>query len=170
MQNTTKIAGLVMGLSLTNPLDLLRGEASSASGTDNKKSDKPALIFPVISDVHISRSVNTGVDKFSEALDQLNELVPMQDAFVIVGDLTDNGFADEYDVFMSTYNARKQSQAVSMLAIGNHDYWNELTVAGSQQRFIEKTGMESIYYHKIVKGYHFIVLGSYRRELLRQTN
>ncbi|MFH4094642.1 hypothetical protein WAI78_20540, partial [Acinetobacter baumannii] len=40
----------------------------------------------------------------------------------------------------------------------NHDYWNGLSVEGAQKRFLEKTGMESIYYHKVVKGYHFLVM------------
>ena len=30
----------------------------------------------------------------------------------------------------------------------------------SQSRFISKTKMESLYYHKVIKGYHFIVLGA----------
>ena len=37
--------------------------------------------------------------------------------------------------FMSAYNARKQSKAVSMMAMGNHDYWNGLSVADAQSFF-----------------------------------
>jgi hypothetical protein len=47
-----------------------------------------------------------------------------------------------------------------MFVIGNHDYWNGLSVANAQKLFLEKTGMESIYYHKVINGYHFIVLGT----------
>ena len=47
-----------------------------------------------------------------------------------------------------------------MMAIGNHDYWNGLSIADAQKRFLEKTKMESIYFYKVIKGYHFIVLGT----------
>lgn len=156
LEGTTKIAGLTIGLSLVNSLNLESAEASAKFGL-HKKSD---LVFPVISDVHILKSGTTDLQKWGSALHQLNELVPKQDALVVVGDLTEYGYVEEYDRFMSIYNIKKQQKAVSMIAIGNHDYWNGLSVIDSQKRFIEKTGMESIYYHKVVKGYHFIVLGT----------
>lgn len=156
LEGTTKIAGLTIGLSLVNSLNLESAEASAKLGL-HKKSD---LVFPVISDVHILKSGTADLQKWGSALHQLNELVPKQDALVVVGDLTEYGYVEEYDRFMSIYNIKKQPKAVSMIAIGNHDYWNGLSVIDSQKRFIEKTGMESIYYHKVVKGYHFIVLGT----------
>jgi 3',5'-cyclic AMP phosphodiesterase CpdA len=76
-----------------------------------------------------------------------------------VGDLTDNGFQEEYDRFFSLYNAKKQPLTVSLFAIGNHDYWNGLSEEEAQKRFLKETGMDSIYYHKVIKGYHFIILG-----------
>ena len=78
----------------------------------------------------------------------------------MVGDLTENGYEDQFDRFMSVYNGNKQKNADSVMAIGNHDYWNGLSVSGAQNRFLTKTGMESIYFHKVIKGYHFIILGT----------
>jgi predicted MPP superfamily phosphohydrolase len=127
-----------------------------AEGKSRKESE---LVFPVISDVHIKKSGAVDMQKLEEALDQLNEQAPKQDAFVVVGDLIDNGFQEEFYRFFSLYNAKKQPQTVSIFAIGNHDYWNELSEADAQKRFLIETGMESIYYHKVMKGYHFIVLG-----------
>src|SRR5699024_4105893 len=103
---------------------------------------------------------DTTLNKFKETMKQLNEQVPRQDAFVAVGDLTDSGYEEEYDRFMSVYNQGKQAGVESMFAIGNHDYWNGLSVKEAQQFFLKKTGMESMYYHKVVKGYHFIVLST----------
>lgn len=60
--------------------------------------------------------------------------------------------------FMQVYNENANKDAVRMNSLGNHDYWNGLSVEGAQKRFLEKTGMESIYYHKVVKGYHFLVM------------
>src|SRR5699024_7012070 len=73
---------------------------------------------------------------------------------------TETGYEEEYDRFMRVYNEKKQPQAESMFAIGNHDYWNGLSVEKAQQRFLKKTNMKSMYYHKVVKGYHFIVLAT----------
>ncbi|MFF2455362.1 metallophosphoesterase family protein [Peribacillus simplex] len=160
LEGTTKIAGMTLGLTLVNSLTSLPVSAASSSSVFNSLSNKPDLVFPVISDIHIQRQSDDFLNKFATTLEQLNKVAPKQDAFVVVGDLTDLGTELEYDKFMSAYNPRKQSKAVSMFAIGNHDYWNGLSAADSQKRFCEKTGMESHFYHKVIKGYHFIVLAT----------
>jgi hypothetical protein len=155
LEGTTKVAGAAFGLTLLGSLTSLPAKAASNSSF---LGNKPDLVFPVISDVHIQRQTDDFKNKLITTLDQLNKVVPKQDAFVVNGDLTDLGLVEEYDKFFSAYNPRKQSQAVSMFAIGNHDYWNGLSAAGAQKRFLDYTGMESMYYHKVVNGYHFIVL------------
>ncbi|KAB2336583.1 phosphatase [Cytobacillus depressus] len=157
-RKTSQVAGAAFGLTLVGSLSSIPVSAVSSSSVTN--GNKPDLVFPVISDIHIHHQNVANLEKFITTLDQLNQLIPEQDAFVAVGDLTDNGFEPEYDKFMSTYNKRKQPKAVSMFAIGNHDYWNGLSVINAQKRFLEKTGMETLYFHKVVKGYHFIILGS----------
>lgn len=128
----------------------------------DKSQNNSKLIFPVISDIHIhsDHNDNDNLEKFITTLDQLNQVAPKQDAFVVVGDLTESGDISEYDKFMNAYNTRKQPTAVSLIAIGNHDYWNGLSVEDAQERFFEKTGMNSIYHHKVINGYHFIILGT----------
>ncbi|WP_416825476.1 metallophosphoesterase family protein [Ectobacillus polymachus] len=158
LEGTTKVAGAALGLTLLGSLTSLPVKAASSSSVMHSNGNNPDLVFPVISDTHIQRQSDDFLNKFITTLDQLNTVAPKQDAFVVVGDLTDLGLVAEYDKFMSAYNVRKQSHAVSMFAIGNHDYWNGLSAVDAQKRFLEKTGMESIYYHKIVNGYHFIVL------------
>lgn len=160
IHRTSKVAGAAFGLTLVNSLYSIPVGAVSNTSVMQSNGNKPDLVFPVISDVHINHNSDTTLKKFITTLEQLNQVVPNQDAFVVVGDLTDYGFESEYDKFMSAYNTRKQSQAVSMFAIGNHDYWNGLSATNSHKRFCEKTGMESHYYHKVIKGYHFIVLGT----------
>jgi 3',5'-cyclic AMP phosphodiesterase CpdA len=131
--------------------------------TKNRHGKGPELVFPVISDVHIKKNGTIDMQKFQDALKQLNEQAPKQDAVVVVGDLTDNGLQEEYDRFFFVYDMKKQPQAVSLMAIGNHDYRNGLSEAGAQKRFLTETGMESIYDHKVIKGYHFIILGTENR-------
>ena len=72
------------------------------------------------------------LNKFKTTLEQLNPVAPNQDAFAIVGDLTEYGDAAQYDKFMSAFNASKQSKMVPMMVMGNHDYWNGLSVADAQ--------------------------------------
>lgn len=159
LQKTTLAASATIGLSLANSLNLITASAASSASIMNS-AGKPDLVFPVISDIHIHNSSNKTLEKFITTLEQLNKAVPEQDAFLVVGDLTDYGYEAEFDKFMSAYNAHKQPGAVSMFAIGNHDYWNGLSAADAQKRFLTKTGMESICYHKVIKGYHFIILGT----------
>ncbi|PWW32528.1 3',5'-cyclic AMP phosphodiesterase CpdA [Cytobacillus oceanisediminis] len=160
LQKTTMAAGATIGLSLANSFHFISASAASSSSMMNVSGSKPDLVFPVISDIHIHNSSDKTLEKFIVTLEQLNKVVPKQDAFVVVGDLTDYGYSSEYDKFMSAFNVQKQWGTVSMFAIGNHDYWNGLSTADAQKRFLDKTGMESIYYHKVMKGYHFIVLGT----------
>ncbi|WP_257350671.1 metallophosphoesterase family protein [Pseudalkalibacillus decolorationis] len=121
IEGTTKVAGLSLGLSLVSQLNSGNVFADS---DDKERNDrrKPDLVFPVISDVHIKKTGTGDIQKFSSTLHQMNEIVPKQDAFVVVGDLTDHGLTEKYDRFMSVYNSGKQAKAVSMFAIGNHDY------------------------------------------------
>ncbi|MDF2036224.1 metallophosphoesterase [Cytobacillus oceanisediminis] len=160
LQKTTLAASATIGLSLASSFNLITASAASSASIMNSAGKKPDLVFPVISDIHIHNSSNKTLEKFITTLEQLNKAIPKQDAFLVVGDLTDYGYASEFDKFMSAYNVHKQPGAVSMFSIGNHDYWNGLSAADAQKRFLAKTGMESIYYHKVIKGYHFIILGT----------
>ena len=157
---TTKMAGVALGATLVGSFNELPVSAVSSSSVLSSNGNKPELIFPVISDVHIYSDNHKNLEKFRTTLAQLNQVAPNQDAFVVVGDLTEYGEATQYDRFMSVYNHGKQSQTVSMMAMGNHDYWNGLSVADAQTLFLNKTGMEAIYFHKVIKGYHFIILGT----------
>ena len=157
LKKTTQVAGAAFAVSLTGTLDAIPVSAKIKSSVMKPKAN---LVFPVISDLHIMKDSDHTLDKFKEMMKQLNEHTPYRDAFVAVGDLTESGYEEEYDRFMSVYNQGKKSGAESMFAIGNHDYWNGLSVKKAQQLFLKKTGMESMYYHKVVKGYHFIILAT----------
>lgn len=157
---TTKMAGAALGVSLLGSFDGLTVGAASKSSVMNSNGNTPDLAFPVISDVHIYSDNDQNLKKFKTTLEQLNKVAPKHDAFVVVGDLTEYGDPAQYDRFMSAFHSRKQSQAESLMAIGNHDYWNGLSAADAQKLFLHKTGMESIYYHKVIKGFHFIILGT----------
>lgn len=156
-----KVRGLI-GLLTIFILALVSFPWNASAQTEEKKEEKKPeekkLVFPVVSDVHIKNSGTDDTFRWKRAIEQFNTLAPKQDAFVIVGDFTDSGSTQQYDRFMQVYNQNANKDAVRMNSLGNHDYWNGLSVEGAQKRFLEKTGMESIYYHKVVKGYHFLVM------------
>lgn len=158
MKSKKKIGTILATITLGLTTCLSNAQAFSESSNIEQHNRKPELVFPVISDVHIDNGSTADMEKFKSAMDQLNKVAPDQDAFVVIGDLTDYGYATEYDKFFSIYNEKKQAGVNSMFTMGNHDYWNGLSVKDAQARFMEKTGMESIYYHKEVNGYHFIAL------------
>lgn len=158
LKRTSQVVGGALLVTATGSLNAIPVSALGSSGKD--ANGKPNLIFPVISDVHIMSDSDWTPDKFKETMRQLNRMVPEQDAFVTIGDLTDTGYAEEYDSFFDIYDKHKQSQAESMFAIGNHDYFNEENADDAQELYLKKTGMESMYYHKVVKGYHFIILAT----------
>ncbi len=156
-----KVKGLI-GLLMVFVLAFVSFPWSTSVKAEEKKQEKAPsekkIVFPVVSDVHIKNSGTDDMFRWKRAIEQFNTLAPKQDAFVIVGDFTDSGSVQQYDRFMQVYNDNANKDAVRMNSLGNHDYWNGLSVEGAQKRFLEKTGMESIYYHKVVKGYHFIVM------------
>src|SRR5699024_6276836 len=145
LKNTSKIAVAALAVTLTG---FLKTIPASAEIINNMNKEKSNLIFPEVSDINIQRRTDIFLYKLTEILDQLNEQIPEQDAFVNIGDVNDHGYKKEYDKLMKVYNNKKQSQIESMFAIGNHDYLNGLVSKRAQQRFLDKTGMESIYYHK----------------------
>lgn len=129
---------------------------------DNRKAD---LIFPVISDVHIRRTGTRDLEKFARALQQLNQLAPEQNALAVVGDLTDFGTNQEYNRFFDVLNREKLPGAAALLSMGNHEYYSSLTSRMAQGRFLRKTGLPSLYYHRIIQGYHFLILSPENRKV-----
>lgn len=158
MKSKSKIGAILATITLGLTTSFSSAQAFSESSNQENNNRKPELVFPVISDVHIDNDSTADMEKFKAAMDQLNKVAPDQDAFVVIGDLTDYGYATEYDKFFSIYNEKKQDGVNSIFTMGNHDYWNGLSIKDAQTLFLEKTEMESIYYHKEVNGYHFIAL------------
>ncbi|WP_255585189.1 metallophosphoesterase family protein [Virgibacillus saliphilus] len=141
LKRTSQVAGTALVVTATGSLNAIPVSALTSKGKNaNQDTNQNAynLIFPVISDVHIQGDSDHTLNKFTETMQQLNRMVPNQDALITVGDLTDNGYEEEYNRFKSVYDKNKQSQAVSMFAIGNHDYWNGLSAPEAQELFLQK--------------------------------
>ncbi len=68
--------------------------ANEGSGAADTPSEKPKLVVPVISDTQLGRAEGDP-ERFNNAMKQLNQLAPKQDAIVFIGDLTSHGYESE---------------------------------------------------------------------------
>ncbi|KAA0024072.1 metallophosphoesterase family protein [Antrihabitans cavernicola] len=80
------------------------------------------------------------------------------DALLVVGDLTPNGHADEYQALFDRLAASPHAPA--LFAVGNHDYYNHESNDVSIARFLEFTGMPAMYSAHEVGGVTVIRLGT----------
>lgn len=80
------------------------------------------------------------------------------DALLVVGDLTPNGHAGEYEALFERLGA--STHAPALFAVGNHDYYNHESNDVSIARFLEYTGMPAMYSAHDVGGVTVIRLGT----------
>ncbi|WP_313731609.1 metallophosphoesterase family protein [Cohnella nanjingensis] len=150
-------------------------------GNRGQGQDKPLLAFPVISDVHVQWWHEPSQTKFANALNDLHAINPDADALVINGDLGD-GMPADYDKLAELLRQTPHPNKM-FYTIGNHEFykawhdadgnWNSDTYPNGESdqdsinRFLNFTGENKVYHDAMVKGYHFIFLGS---EQYRQTD
>ncbi|WEG10994.1 metallophosphoesterase [Pullulanibacillus sp. KACC 23026] len=156
--------------------------------------EKPNMSFGIISDIHLqSRIDNSGnpIDdeqaeiKLQQALQDLHSINPEMDMLIMNGDLTHTGMQTDYDVLKEILYGTPHPQN-TLFAMGNHEFYsayrlptgefskstfpNGVTEQACINRFIRNTGMPSLYYDKVIKGYHFIVLGSEESRITNWNN
>lgn len=160
---------LSLVMTLSTPFGLVEGkkEAKIAHANEDCR-----LSFSAISDIHLRANfkpifqgmLELGMRDMEQAEDKL-------DAAVFVGDITDHGDVDQWNVFtdaLSKYDYAKQSFVV----VGNHDTWGpnrdefdnpEDGVKVTFQKYnklISDRDVSEMYYSDVVNGYHMIALGS----------
>jgi Icc-related predicted phosphoesterase len=111
--------------------------------------------FAVISDTHFGGGSDGGVARNAHGLKNLL-LQGNLDAIFIVGDLTDNGRAKQYDQLLSVYKDESvipSSQRVVFM-MGNHEWYND---EGPEKNYLEKLGQPKHQYLDL-KGYPFITV------------
>ncbi|MDQ0198829.1 metallophosphoesterase family protein [Neobacillus ginsengisoli] len=127
---------------------------------------KPKLRMVVISDAHVNyknyQSVN---NKLERALVDLKTVSPNYEVIAFVGDMTEHGLEEEYDLFNAIFKVNKSKRAQDFFVIGNHEWFENTVFPNSKvsdeelkQRFLRKMGVSNLYYDKWINGYHFISL------------
>ena len=89
------------------------------------------------------------------------------DVLIIDGDITNCGYQEAYDNFLTQFNSvygdlKNENVPILNLIMGNHDYWslkgtrNSIEYNEKMQKLFEEKTQEKPYSHKIINGYHFI--------------
>lgn len=115
-----------------------------------KLEEKKSLRFAVLSDTHVGPSQTNENKRLKEVFSTVYELDPEMDAVAIVGDITDNGFKSEYDIFKNIVSENKKEETELVVSMGNHE-------GNTAEMFKEATG-NNPRDNRVINGYHFITL------------
>lgn len=114
--------------------------------------------FGVISDVHLNSSTSLQ----QEETNLTNALTKFKanniKVLMVAGDIANAGETGAYEKFNRIFNSVFTDPATApqkVLVMGNHDYWNNLSITDAQNNFTSTLGC-SLNTNITVNGYHFI--------------
>lgn len=119
--------------------------------------------FAVISDIHFGNDVAEGpMVKVPKALKNITSHGEL-DALIVVGDLTDHGNEDEYQLLVQTFkDSTMFTNPVGnfFFMMGNHDNYNSNGIANYQEGLKEFNNGEPypLFNYQVVNGYPFITV------------
>jgi Icc protein len=136
--------------------------------------DPDQLSFQVISDIHVNHEDAATQKKFKQVLEDIRETSPNSDLLVINGDLS-NGFPEDYGTLRTILSTTPHPPVE--YTIGNHEFYkafydeksktmskdtfpNGETDDKALQRFLDFAKRREVYGERVIKGYHFLFLGS----------
>ncbi len=161
-----KLFALVMSLVYS-----INGGVTAPSTADVIKASNPAkvkMVFATLADPQVSNYLFDRYQSFQESCIDLRNAECDFDAIVGVGDIAENGLAEEYQL---VYDELKDIDTRFIMATGNHDI-RLRAYSQSVSRFSSFTNalngdsaMTKLAYSEKVNGYKFIVMGSDRTEM-----
>lgn len=130
--------------------------------------DEVLLTFTALGDTQVN-AMNGNVKYFEGILEDLDNAKTTQDAFMIVGDITENSLDSEWNLItdnLLTHNFGKDL----VFATGNHDirlrsYDESVKKFTNCVNTVTGSDYDSFIYSKVINGYTFIVMGSDREEM-----
>lgn len=124
------------------------------------------MSFIVMSDTHISADKERNIEHFRNALADIQSFDKKPNTIVIVGDITDGGLPEQYDLVRSLCAQEGFDFDDDFVKVmGNHDQYSDnfdpAKTGWDEQyiRFMNEAGVSSVYYDREVAGQHFICLG-----------
>lgn len=146
------------------------GVATGCSADSAANTNQPAALstdrlasFVLLSDTHVNEDDELSAERFTEVLRQIADFEVQPDSIFIVGDITNAGRQAQWDLLWKLIDESPFARANFTFACGNHDQLviedTEEEYAQYRQRFVDNTGVPSLYYQKEIAGQHFIMLG-----------
>lgn len=112
-----------------------------------------AFSFIVVSDTHLGRDGSE--DKNRTTLRYLLNQPNNPEAIFVVGDLTDNGYQKEYDLFKRVFTEELPDNFAKYYCLGNHDRYND---KGDKNTRFEKTLGQDLNQYVEINNYPFILI------------
>lgn len=130
--------------------------------TDELKlpASKKLYEFQVLSDLHINAEKPQHTAHLTAALEDIAALSPNSKAIFCVGDNTDRGVQENYDLLAQTIAAVDADLPPIYYAIGNHDMIYGTDYNEQVTLFTDNLAMPSVYYAGDIGNTRYIVLGS----------
>lgn len=124
----------------------------------------PVVRFAVCSDVHLNGKENTPEqERFEKLFDVSYRYAESQsyknlDAVCVCGDMTDNGYDYQYDLFNSIIDSKIKDGTQMLVCMGNHEFIAYRDNDASQgTRMFEKKVNKDPNRDVVINGYHFVV-------------
>lgn len=161
-QLSLKIFALLMSLFYA-----VNGVAAAPSQENPINSEKANMSFVAIADSQVSTYLFSRYKVYEAASQDIRNNAGSFDALAFVGDIAENGLAEEYQL---VYDGIKDSKCRYITTTGNHDI-RLRSYKQSSERFAAFTNalngdnaMDCMHYTQVINGYKFIVLASDRTE------
>ena len=127
------------------------------------------LTFATISDTHFTNSKIRAAMLELGLYDMEHAETPL-DALVFVGDNTDHGYIEQYELLKNTVAKYTPAKNI-LMAVGNHDTWTEDENGEDSPELVKEyftkyaseitdRNIDELYYTAEINGYTFIILGS----------
>lgn len=137
-----------------------------AAGPETELDKELVLRCAIMSDVHFKTDPNCAEKKRLEKLMRFlptyakDSAHPNFDAVMVVGDMSDHGYAAELVPFRDTLLGNLPQGAQALLCMGNHEHWGgeEHVKAGGSRKNWETIFSRPANSHTVINGYHFIGL------------
>ena len=133
----------------------------------NFLSDNVRLCATIVSDTHIDEKHPVRIVPMYFLIRALSASKKIGcDAFITVGDTTSRGSRKNWDMTRDCFKKLSDAADNIILTIGNHDGWNDDGYDAAIKEYysaysdICKRAIDKPYFTTVIKGYHFICLGT----------
>ena len=134
---------------------------ASADDTLKLKASKLLYKFSVLTDLHITPDRSAHISHLKAALREINRLAPDSIGIFTVGDNTNGGTKEDYELLLKTVDEGMGGSEIPIYyGLGNHELIFNGTYASQMELFKKYTGMPGAYFSVALDETKAIFLGS----------